>query len=98
MPDYRDRLLRTAQGEAKPQTPEDQARDKVGFTHPNLHRVTDPKQKDNPYEVEPRKYRISVQGTDGYLTTEIITHTEEMNPEFQEKDENGNIIGEREIP
>lgn len=61
------------QGPAKEVDLEDLKHDKLGFTHPNLHRriFTPPEGTDN------RKYKLGIYGYNSYRTTEIITHDEE---------------------
>lgn len=95
---YLDRLRRIGQGPATIADAEALAKDKLGLTHPNLHRRIDPHQKDNPDEVSPRSYKLHIGGFLSFLTTEVHTHVEEENPVFQETDEDGNIVGEREVP
>lgn len=70
---------KTASGVAKPLTPEEQAKDDLGFTHPNLHRRVDPQESaEGSKEVAPRKYTLGVyDGINSYRTTEITYHDEE---------------------
>lgn len=71
--------FRTAQGVATtPLTPEEQEKDDIGFTNPNLHRRVDPQTPSDPKEVAPRKYTIGVYDKlHSYRTTEITYHDEE---------------------
>lgn len=61
------------QGPAKEVKLDDLERDKLGFTHPNLHRriFRYPEGSGN------RKYKLGIYGYNSYRTTEIITHDEE---------------------
>ena len=71
--------LKTAEGVAiTPLTTEEQAKDDLGFTHPNLHRRVDVQQPTDPREVAPRKYTVGVYDKiNSYRTTEISYHDEE---------------------
>ena len=48
----------------------------VGFTHPDLHRSITITEREDP-EVEPRQYRIRIQGLNSIRTTISSTHDEE---------------------
>lgn len=63
-----------AQGNAVPLTEEDQQRDDVGFTNPNLHRRVDPQPVEGEYQL--REYDLFVNGTDSYRTTESFLRDE----------------------
>lgn len=65
------------QGPSRIANSDDIERDKVGFTHPNLHRRVDPKVPDNDVEVESKKYSIGIYSLNSYRTTEKIIHDEE---------------------
>lgn len=65
------------QGPAKVASAEDEARQEVGFTNPNLHRIVDPQDPQDELEVRPRDYILSIQGYDSYRTTEVFYHDEE---------------------
>lgn len=72
-----------ADGNARLANEEDLARDKLGFTNPNLHRRINPQEPviaDNPLnqELEPRRYTLSVHGVYSYRTTELTVHDEEQ--------------------
>ena len=69
----------TAHGVATtPLSPEEEAKDVIGFTHPNLHRRVDPKIPSDPKEVKPRSYIFGVyDGINSYRTTEISYHDED---------------------
>lgn len=66
------------QGPGKVASQEDESRQNVGFTGPNLHRVIDAKEPIDPLETKPREYVFSIQGYDSYRTTEIFYHDEEQ--------------------
>lgn len=66
------------QGPGRVASAEEEARQEVGFTSPNLHRVIDPKDPTDPLETKPRSYMFSIQGYDSYRTTEIFYHDEEQ--------------------
>lgn len=67
-----------AQGEAKPATPKDIAKDRQGITNPDLHRRIDEDQADRMRgEVEKDRYTLSVQAVNSYRTTEHTTHDED---------------------
>lgn len=69
---------KTAHGTMKPLTPEEEAKDQLGFTNPNLHRRIDPQTPADPKEVRPREYTIGVyDGINSYRTTQIFYHDEE---------------------
>lgn len=73
---------RMTQGPAKPLTEDDEARDALGFTHPNLHRRTDPQDPptaDDPrnQELTPREYSLELSGVHSYRAVTITTHDEE---------------------
>lgn len=63
-----------------PDDPEDAkalAKDAAGFTHPNLHRRTDPQDPpEGSSEIAPRDYNFTISGTQSYRTTRISTHDE----------------------
>lgn len=67
------------QGPAELASPEDIARDELGFTNPNLHRRVDPKLTDfnYPEEFKPREYKLAIQKFNSYRTTTINTHDED---------------------
>lgn len=70
--------FRTAEGTAKPLTPEDEERDRIGFTHPNLHRRVDPQTPTDPRETAPREYILGVYDKiNSYRTENISYHDEE---------------------
>ena len=80
MATYRVDEHKTAQGVATtPLTPEEQAKDDLGFTHPNLHRRIDAQDPpEGSKEVQPRKYTLGVyDGINSYRTTQIFYHDEE---------------------
>ncbi len=68
---------KTGQGPAKIANEKDLQRDKTGFTNPNLHRRTDPKQSKDEKELKPRQYEFEIQDVNSYRTTMIIIHDEE---------------------
>ena len=73
--DYNIDDYKTAEGVAKPLTPEEQAKDDLGFTHPNLHRRIDP-----PVGTEerPKKYTLGVYDKiHSYRTVDSSCHDEE---------------------
>jgi hypothetical protein len=70
------------QGPATLASPEDLARDALGFTNPNLHRRVephDPPTAEDPrnQEVAPRGYQLNIQGVHSYRTTTINVHNED---------------------
>lgn len=71
----------SAQGPAKIATAADLAKDKLGYTNPNLHRrVNSPAElstQEKAAGVLDKTYKFTVAGTDSYRTVEIITHDEE---------------------
>ena len=71
--------LMTARGVAKPLTPEEQAKDEFGFTHPNLHRRIDPRDpEEGSKEVRPKAYTVGVyDGINSYRTVQSFYHDEE---------------------
>lgn len=77
--EYKITPYKTAEGIAvTPLTPEEQAKDDLGFTHPNLHRRIDPQPPTDPREVRERSYTIGVYDKlNSYRTTEISYHDEE---------------------
>lgn len=68
-----------ASGNMKPLSDEDQARDDLGFTNPNLHRRIDPSQPEGEYA--PRDYSLFVNGTNSYRLTESYDYEDEENPD-----------------
>ena len=68
-------LPTTGQGNMKPLSPEDQERDDIGFTNPNLHRRIE--HNVNEGEVGPRNYNLAIQTIYSYRTTEYATHDED---------------------
>lgn len=69
---------KTGQGLAVIADAEALDKDKVGFTHPNLHRRIDPQPpEEGSGEVRCRDYKLGVYGTNSYRTTVINTHDEE---------------------
>ena len=77
--EYRVDKYKTAEGVATtPLSPEDQAKDDLGFTNPNLHRRVDPHPPTDLKEVRARNYTIGVYDKlNSYRTTEIFYHDEE---------------------
>lgn len=67
------------QGNWKPLTSQDQQRDDVGFTNPNLHQRCDPSQLEG--EHKPREYDEFINGIQGYRTTESFTFEDDVNPD-----------------
>lgn len=65
------------QGPAKIASSEDLEIESHGYTNPNLHRITDPKDPPEDGEVDPRDYHLSIHDVNGYQTTTIIVHDEE---------------------
>lgn len=71
---------KTGQGPAKLATIEDLERDKVGFTHPNLHQRVDPvTPPEDCGEYQPRDYQLGIYNVNLYRTTESHYHSEEAN-------------------
>lgn len=69
---------KTAEGTLKPLTSEEEAKDTLGFTNPNLHRRIDPHTPTDTKEVKPREYIIGVYDKiNSYRTTQIFYHDEE---------------------
>lgn len=66
------------QGPAKVASGEDEQRQQIGFTNPNLHRIVEPLEPTDKEETRPRDYMFSIQGYDSYRTTEIFYHDEEQ--------------------
>ena len=64
-----------------PLNEQEKQKNDVGFTHPDLHRSITITERENP-EVEPRQYRIRIQGLNSIRTTISSTHDEE--PETSE--------------
>ena len=68
----------TAQGPATivdPGSAEEDRDERLGFTHPNLHRRIDPKDENKgEYEFKARKYQLMVQGVNSYQTTTQNVH------------------------
>lgn len=65
------RPIPMGQGYAKLASAEDIERDRLGFTHPNLHRRIDTDvEVIGPGEDAPRKYRLSIQNTNSVLYIE----------------------------
>ena len=64
-----------AQGPAKLATAEDIEKDQEGYTHPNLHRRIDDSVQE-PGELTPREYSLSIGGVNSYRTTSITVHEE----------------------
>ena len=63
---------------AKPLTPEEQEKDDIGFTAPNLHRRVDPQPPVDPRETRPREYTLGIYDKiHSYRTTDISYHDEE---------------------
>lgn len=66
------------QGPVQPLTEEELEKDKLGFTHPNLHRrmeTTDTYQGEG--ELQPRKYTLGLYGVCSIRTTETFIHDED---------------------
>lgn len=63
-------------GYMTPLTDEEQKKDDVGFTHPNLHRRITETERETP-EVEPRDYKVIIQGLNSIRTTIKHVHDEE---------------------
>ena len=57
-------------------SPEDRARDELGFTNPNLHRRLDPKLPQDDFEVIPREYRVNLMNVNSYRTTKKNYHVD----------------------
>lgn len=73
-----DPLKRMGQGPAKKADEHDLARDKWGFTSPNLHRRIDPQYPETSTgELLPRDYQIGIYQGDSYRTTSYFYHDEE---------------------
>lgn len=80
-------LPKTAQGPATLADNDAINKDKLGFTHPNLHRRIESDRPIHSYldaesgleisEIKPRDYQIGVYGTDSYRTTTKYVHDEE---------------------
>lgn len=66
-----------AQGPAHIATSDEIALDNHGLTNPNLHRRIDPQQPEDPVEIKPRSYILSVNGYNSYRTTTKYIHDEE---------------------
>lgn len=67
-----------AQGPATtPLTVDEQAKDDIGYTNPNLHRRVDPQQPTDPDKVKPDSYQLGIYGTNSYRTTTTYYHDEE---------------------
>lgn len=66
------------QGPATRATAEDEARDALGFTHPNLHRRVFPQSESTvgEYEYVGRTYQLMIQGNNSYRTTTMYVHDE----------------------
>lgn len=63
---------------AKPLTPEEQAKDDLGFTNPKLHRRVDPQTPTDPREVRPKEYTLGIYDKlHSYRTIETFYHDEE---------------------
>lgn len=78
MAEYKIDDFKTAQGIAKPVTPEEKAKDELGYTHPNLHTRIDPQQPTDPKEVRPKEYMLGVyDGINLYRTVQTSYHDEE---------------------
>lgn len=67
------------QGNWKPLTSDDQIRDDVGFTNPNLHQRCDPSQPEG--EILPREYTEFINGVEGHRLTESFIYEDEDNPD-----------------
>lgn len=67
------------QGNWKPLTSEDQQRDDVGFTNPNLHQRCDPSQSEG--ELKPREYDEFINGVECHRFTESFTYEDDINPD-----------------
>lgn len=64
-------------GPVKPLTPEEQEKDRRGYTHPNLHRrVTTDETYRAPGEYLPRKYYLGLHGVCSIRVTEKFVHSE----------------------
>lgn len=63
-------------GYMTPLTDEEQKKDDVGFTHLNLHRRITETERESP-EVEPRDYKVIIQGLNSIRTTIKYVHDEE---------------------
>lgn len=69
---------KVGQGPAAIASEEDLKKDKLGYTHPNLHRRVDPQQPaEDSGEVSPRDYRLGIYSVNSYRTTRVNTHDEE---------------------
>lgn len=69
------------QGNAVPLSDEDQKRDDIGFTNPNLHRRVDPHMYGE--EVQPREYDLFISNLDSYRTTKCIYRNPEDNTDTE---------------
>lgn len=64
-------------GPVKPLTPDEEAKDKLGYTHPNLHRrITTGETYRAPGEILPRKYYLGLHGVCSIRVTETTVHSE----------------------
>lgn len=86
-----------------------EAKDELGFTHPNLHRRLDAKMPDDEEEILPREYVVDLMNVNSYRTTKYRTHVDyqdldkyiEENPDSPYMDElkrRSELGEEREIP
>ena len=53
----------------------DESSEPNGYTHPDLHRRTDPSKRDN--EVSERTYQLGIYSTNSFRTVDIHYHDEE---------------------
>lgn len=69
-------MPKMGQGYAVPASEEDIQRDLVGFTAPNLHRRVVQPTEPEPGELEPRNYKLLVNGPNSYRITSQYVHSE----------------------
>lgn len=73
-----DKMPKKGQGNAKPLSENESNKDRLGFTHPNLHRrINSPGTKDLNSGILDKKYNLGIYGNDSYRTTRTVTHDED---------------------
>lgn len=77
LPEASEKFVNMAQGPAVPADDNALDKDRVGFTHPNLHRRVKGDRTIGDSEHLPREYSLSIRGVDSYRTTESFIHDEE---------------------